>query len=277
MSAAASDEWEDEWEASAGLGGARDDNPFTGLSLGFLAMTPLFLAYEWGLAASPGAAENTGRVVLGMFLRPLGSAAPWARWILLAVLFVAALARVRALGLRVRPGVARTIVEGAGFALLLGPALVFLQSLTLPWLPPLPPAGDPTGGGGPALAGVATVFGGAAWEELLFRVGVYSFLYWLTLRFVQALGGGPRLGRPAAEVIGLLGSALAFAMAHMAPFLVLLGGGGHEFDASLFTWLTLAGILLGLLFRLRGPGVGAWTHGLFNAALWIGIDPDVLL
>ena len=38
----------------------------------------------------------------------------------------------------------------------------------------------------------------------------------------------------------------------------------------------LAGILLGLLFRWRGPGVAAWSHGLFNLALLLGIDPDVV-
>lgn len=253
------------------------EQPFSSLSLGFLAMLPLFLAYEWGLATDPAAGENTGRVVLGLFLQPLGSAAPWARWILLATLSLAALVRVRSLGVRVRASVARTVLEGAGFALVLGPVLVCLQALAGSWLPPLPAAGDPTLGGGPTLAGVASVLGGAAWEELLFRVGLYSFLYWLGLRFVEALGGSARLGRPLAEIVGLFGSALAFAAAHTASFLAFLGGGGREFDPALFTWMTLAGILLGLLFRWRGPGVGAWTHGLFNAALWIGIDPDVLL
>lgn len=258
------------------LPGSGDEDPFTGLSLGFLAMTPLFVAYEWGLAVDPAAGENTGRLLLGLILRPFGSAAPWARWIVLGTLFLGALVRVRSYGVRVRPNVARTILEGAGFALLLGPLLVALQALAGPYLPALPAAADPTAGGGPTLAGVAGVLGGAAWEELLFRVGLYSFLYWLSLRFVQALGGSARIGRPVAELVGLCGSALAFAGAHMAAFLTLLGGGGHEFDPALFTWLTLAGILLGLLFRWRGPGVGAWTHGLFNAALWIGIDPDVL-
>lgn len=274
------EDWEDEWEDEGAFSGRGDEDPFTGLSLGFLAMLPLFLVYEWGLAADPEAGENTGRVVLGLFLRPLGAAGTWARWGILVGLGIAALARVRALGVRVRPNLARTMLEGAGLALLLGPVLVGLQALLGAWvlpLPPLPAGPDPAVTGGPDLVGMAVVFGGAAWEELLFRVGLYSFLYWLALRFVQAVGGSARLGRPTAEVVGLLGSALGFAAAHMASTLAFLGGGGHPFDPALFTWLTLAGILLGLIFRLRGPGVGAWTHALFNAALWIGIDPDVLL
>jgi hypothetical protein len=40
--------------------------------------------------------------------------------------------------------------------------------------------------------------------------------------------------------------------------------------------LCLGGLALGLIFRWRGPGVAAWAHALFNVALWIGIDPDVI-
>ena len=103
----------------------------------------------------------------------------------------------------------------------------------------------------------------------------YCFLTMLELQ--ASLAGGARLGRPTAEVVGLFGSALGVAAAHTSGVLPFLGGAGRPFDPALFTWLALAGILLGLIFRLRGPGVGAWTHALFNAALWIGIDPDVLL
>ena len=36
-------------------------------------------------------------------------------------------------------------------------------------------------------------------------------------------------------------------------------------------------LLLALLFLWRGPGVAAWTHGLFNFALILGAGPEVLL
>ena len=41
--------------------------------------------------------------------------------------------------------------------------------------------------------------------------------------------------------------------------------------------ITRLRILLGLLFRWRGVGVTAWTHGLFNLALLLGAGPDVFL
>ena len=56
-----------------------------------------------------------------------------------------------------------------------------------------------------------------------------------------------------------------------------VAAGGAPFEPGHFTWLCLAGMLLGLVFRLRGPGVAAWCHGLFNLGLYLGVDPDVLL
>ena len=80
-----------------------------------------------------------------------------------------------------------------------------------------------------------------------------------------------------AELWGLLGSSALFACAHLAAFTAWLGPGGESYNGSVFTWRLLAGILLGLVFRWRGPGVAAWAHGLFNLALLVGAGPDVFL
>ena len=114
-------------------------------------------------------------------------------------------------------------------------------------------------------------------EELCFRVGGYGILYLVARAALAGLGAQGRLGDAAAEGVGLLGSSLVFAAAHLRRFTAWLGPGGAEFDPTRFTWLVLAGILLGLIFRLRGPGVAAWAHGLFNVALLVGVDPDVIL
>lgn len=262
----------DEDEAEPGAGGP----VLTGLSMAYLAMLPLFAAYEWAGATVPGAPRNGAEMVLSLALRPLGSNAAWARRVLLLVGAVVALALVRRAGGRVRAGVARIVLEGAGFALVLGPVLVLLTRLLGAWVEPLQGGWDPTRGVPPELARAALLFGGSAYEELLFRVGAYSFLYWLTLRFLTALVLAERAGRWSAELTGLTGSSVLFALIHMRPLADLLGPGAPPFEGPLFAWLLLAGLVLGLLFRLRGPGVAAWTHGLFNVALLVGIDPDVL-
>jgi len=263
---------EDEGELEPEAGGP----VLTGLSLAYLAMLPLFAAYEWAGAVVPGAPRNGAEMVLSLWLRPLGAHAASARRLLLLVGAMVALALVRRAGGRVRAGVARIVLEGAGFALILGPLLVLLTRLLGAWIEPLEGSWDPTQAQPPELARAALLFGGSAYEELLFRVGAYSFLYWLTLRFLTALNLSERAGRWFGELTGLSGSAVLFALIHMQPVADLLGPGAPPFDGPLCAWLLLAGLLLGLLFRLRGPGVAAWAHGLFNVALLVGIDPDVL-
>jgi hypothetical protein len=121
------------------------------------------------------------------------------------------------------------------------------------------------------------LFGGAAWEELCFRVGLYSLLFVFVRRCAVVLGLPLRAAGWLGEGAAFVGSSLGFALMHFAPFSRRIGRGGYEFEPATFTWLFLAGMLLALLFRLRGPGVAAWSHGLFNLALWIGVEPDVVL
>jgi len=246
-----------------------------GLSLGYLAMLPLFAAYEWALVAQAGARRNTAELLGDLALRPLAERAAYVRWAVLALAAPLALWSARRRGARVRAGVARIVLEGAAFALLLGPLLVAAMAALGDVLPKLDVSWSPVGAA-PGGAQAALVFGGAAWEELVFRVGAYSALFVLARRLALGTGLAGGASRALAELAGLCGSSLAFALLHFEACSAWLGGGGLEFDPALFTWLALAGILLGLLFRLRGPGVAAWTHGLFNLALWIGIDPDVL-
>jgi len=246
----------------------------TSLALGWLAMTPLLLAYEWAQLANGGAVRNTGERLMLLAFDPLGEEVRWVRWTLIAGGCVAAAALTRARGARVRPGVARVILEGLGLSVALGPLLVVTLALLSAWLPRLDVSWQPAGP--PPLDSAALLAGGAAWEELCFRVGGYGILYLLVHAGLGVVGVGERAAAWLAEAAGLVGSSLVFAAAHLRGFVGWLGRGGAEFEPALFTWLVLAGILLGLVFRLRGPGVAAWTHGLFNVALLVGVDPDVL-
>jgi hypothetical protein len=271
------EEYEEEEEAHERPGEDVAPGMLTSMSLAFLAMLPMLAAYEWGLSQDPDAARNAGERVLGLSLSMFGGFEDTARRAGLALCGLLALYEVRRMGGRVRAGVSRIVLEGLVAAALLGPLLVVLTNALGKWVEPLDATFDRTGGAAPELARAALLLGGSAWEELLFRVGAYSFLFWLALRFCTAIGFGAGTGRLFAEAAGLLGSAAIFALAHLDPVLGFLGEGGQAFEPSLFTWLLLAGLLLGLLFRWRGPGVAAWAHGLFNVALLLGVDPEVVL
>ncbi len=248
----------------------------TGLALGWLSMLPLFAAYEWALGESGGLRRNSAERILLYAFEPLAAGQWIARWGLIAGMAAGAYLWLRGREVRLRADLARIVLEGAGIAVLLGPVLVTLLALAGGWLPRLNASWDPQGRT-PLLDDAALVLGGAAWEELCFRVGAYGLLVLLSRAGLSSLGVGPRVSALAAEGVGLLGSAAAFALVHLRAFSAWLGAGGAEFHPALFTWLVLSGILLALVFRLRGPGVAAWTHGLFNLTLLLGVDPDVIL
>jgi membrane protease YdiL (CAAX protease family) len=250
-------------------------SPSRSLSLGYLAMLPLLVAYEAAVASEPASPRNWGELVLGLVLRPLGASADIGRWAGLALCAVLAFGIAKRRDARIGAGVARIVLEGIAAAAVLGPLMVIAVRSLDGLVPALDVSWDPTAAP-PGLVDTALVFGAGAWEELLFRVGAYSFVYWLALRFATALGRSEPFSRGFADLSGLALSSLAFALAHFDPFHRWLGLSARPFDGGLFAWLCLGGALLGVLFRWRGPGVAAWAHGLFNVLLWIGVDPDVL-
>lgn len=249
------------------------------LSLGYLAMLPLLAAYE--LAARRLGVRNAAEIVLGLPLAWLGAQADAALWIALALCAVCAAWRTFASSLGLVPRIARIVLEGAVAAALLGPLLVFLLWLIGAQPPRLEPSATVPG---LALAGV--VCGGAAFEEIVFRVGVQSLVYLLAFRALRPIavgvvgvvaGAGERPTRVLSEALAIVAAGIVFAAAHLWAVTGALGPGGEAFDAHVFTWRAIAGMLLSTLFRWRGPGVAAWAHAFFNLALLVGAGPDAFL
>lgn len=246
-----------------------------GMAIGFLAMLPLFIAYEAAIEHDPGL-QNSAEVILSLPLRPFGAHVDAARRsILLACSLWAAFTCFHAqLGLL--PRVWRVILEGALCAVCLGPLLILLLygmgiEHTATALRTPPPDSVPR------LAEAARLVGGAAYEEVVFRIGAQSLCYVLFLNVLHFLSAAERIARGGAEVLAVLAAAVLFAAAHLAVFVAPLGPGGEVFDPAIFTWRMLSGIMLSCIFRWRGPGVAAWTHGFFNLALFLGAGPDCFL
>lgn len=249
--------------------------PHRTLSAGWVAMVPLLGALEWVYSVEPQAPRNIGMRLMDLLLRPAGERVDHFRWAALALASAAALVVLLVRRAPVLRTLARIGLEGLGLALLLGPLLVALARGLEPWVGRIDVSWDPTSAP-PSLVEVGLALGAGAWEELVFRVGAYSLAYLLALRAVSAFGAGERLARGLADLSGLVLSSLAFAAAHFAPVTTWLDLPAREFALDSFSWLCLGGLALGLIFRWRGPGVAAWAHALFNVALWIGIDPDVI-
>ncbi len=245
------------------------------LSAAYLAMLPMFVAYELAVRELGGERRNSAEVLLGLWLSPLG---PWVDGIrggLLGAFAFVALYRCRKQAIRVREFAARIWLEGLVAALTLGPALVGLTSLAASWTDHLDVTWD-SSRAQPGLALAGFVFGGAVYEELVFRIGLHGLLFWTFVRAARMCGAGDRVGRWSGETLALLGSSLCFAAFHFSRFTHWLWDGGAQFSSAQFAWLFCAGLLLGVVYRWRGPGVAALAHGLFNLALLVGIDPEVL-
>lgn len=266
-----------EWEL-AGARAPEDGRPDVqkSLSLGFLAMLPLLASYE--LASERLGARNAAELVLSLPIAPLGDRSDLVRRIALVACACVAAWRTFGSSLGLLPRVARIVLEGAVAAALLGPLLVLLLSLLGAEPPRIAPTPDV-----PSLALAGLVCGGAAYEELVFRVGVQSLVYLLVFRALGALGvpgafgASERPARTLAEALAIAVAGFVFAAAHLAAFTAPLGSGGEPFDPHVFTWRVVAGMLLSALFRWRGPGVAAWAHALFNLALLVGAGPDAFL
>jgi hypothetical protein len=246
-----------------------------GMAIGFLAMLPLIAAYELAIAREPGL-RNSAEVVLSLPLAPFAAHADVARWCVLGVCAACALIACFHGELGLVPRTWRVVLEGAACAALMGPVLILVLRL----------AGVDDAAGAlrtgapihvPRAVDAARLAGGAAYEEILFRIGVQSALY-VALRhlllFLSAADGAARKG---ADVLSVLCAAALFSAAHLAIFVAPLGSGGETFDAAIFTWRFFSGIILSGLFRWRGPGVAAWAHALFNMALFLGAGPDCFL
>jgi hypothetical protein len=118
-------------------------------------------------------------------------------------------------------------------------------------------SGATTVAAGPA-GGFATQLmislGAGIYEELLFRVLFVGTLAWAGR---QLLGWSPAAAGISATVIG----ALVFSAFHY------IGPYGDRLDLASFTFRTIAGVLFSGLYLLRGFGITAWTHALYDVFL----------
>ena len=96
--------------------------------------------------------------------------------------------------------------------------------------------------------------GAGIYEELLFRVVLVGLLAWGANKL---LGWRPLVAGIAATVLG----ALIFSAFHyIGPF-------GDRFEVYSFVFRTIAGLFFSGLYLLRGFGITAWTHALYDVFL----------
>lgn len=271
------DEWPDgeEWAAEEEEDDEEfeedDDDEFAPAELtrtlrfGLFAMAPLLTVYELALALG----DAPRRVVSeSLLVSPFAAIAGLsgvdtaiARRVVVGLALAVALfdswRHVEAAGRRAM----RVAAEGAIAALLLVPILRLVARTQVRVT--APSSADM------GLADAAAAMGGAAYDELLFRILLLSVAF-VGLR--RLLGATGMRERPAAT-IGAAGAAIvaaiAYAAAPLEPIAAFAGAPGEAFDAGVFAWRVVAGLYLAGLLVLRGVGVAAWAHALHHLVTFL--------
>jgi hypothetical protein len=99
--------------------------------------------------------------------------------------------------------------------------------------------------------------GAGIYEELLFRVILVSGLAWLARRVLGWSATG-------SSVFAVIVGALIFSAFHY------IGPYGDRLVLGSFTFRAVAGVLFSGLYLLRGFGITAWTHALYDVFLGVG-------
>ena len=224
---------------------------------------PLLIIYQVLAALAPpgpgGLSIRNGADVLlqSVFFWLAGAWGP--RLLMLCLIAVGAWLIAR--DVRAHPGRLTPSVLGGMFLESLCLALVFglvVGTLTAALLGGPPPAMMLAGGGSLQRLARSTLLmlslGAGIYEELLFRVVLVGLLAWTANK---VLGWRPLTAGIAATVIG----ALVFSAFHY------LGPYGDRLEVYSFVFRTIAGLFFSGLYLLRGFGVTAWTHALYDVFL----------
>jgi len=218
-------------------------------AVGLFAVLPLWLGYEVLRLTLAPTERNGAEALISDVMRPLG---PSGLLILRVVFGLLVLSSATIILRRQIPWLRVTLVtalEGLVYALMMGPLAAGLEGLTADVLQ----AGH-AGGSSPMVRDLVGSIGAGIFEELVFRLILLSSLALVFMRASVAFGMTKSVGAAAAVLL----SALMFSLFHH------VGPGAEPFGRREFIFRSIAGVVLGILFVLRGFGVCVYTHTLYD-------------
>ncbi len=220
-------------------------------AVGLFAVLPLWLAYE-GLRLCLAPEERNGaEALLAEVLRLLG---PTAFTILRLMFGIAVLLSALSLLRRSVPWLKVTLVtalEGLVYALVLGPLAGGLEASSARLLGAVPQ--------NQLLRDLVGSLGAGLFEELVFRLILLSVLALAFTRVAQSFGFHKVFGVAGAVLV----SAVVFSLFHH------VGPGAAPFDQREFVFRAIAGLILGVMFVVRGFGVTVYAHALYDVHYYL--------
>ncbi|RDV36820.1 CPBP family intramembrane metalloprotease [Bradymonadaceae bacterium TMQ3] len=216
---------------------------------------PLFVLYQIGVMWT-GGVRNGVDFMTDMLWWAVGGELTYYLGVhvgVLALMVIAALMlrNKERLRLRVWPAV---VAESAVYAFFFGAAIVAIMDAL--GLSALLSVGLSVGGEASVLDNLVLSAGAGLYEELVFRLGLMGAMLWLGHRVV----GWPRWWAALWAVV--LSSLIFSAVHHMGPL-------GEAFELGVFVFRAIAGVLLALIFYLRGFAVAVYTHALYDVLVLV--------
>ena len=205
---------------------------------------PLFLTYQLGILTSSG--HNGVDFVTSVFIK-LCQSSLQNYLILLAAMFGAYVLTVlflRRKGEFTPAAFIPMILESGLYALTMGSLILFILNYIGEFVPHLA-----LGSGKGPLEILVISSGAGLHEELIFRAIGLGGLTWLFTGFI---------GARKAWIAAWLISSAVFSLAHH------LGPAAEAFELSAFMYRTIAGMIFGVIYQVRGFGVAVWTHTLYD-------------
>jgi hypothetical protein len=228
-------------------------DPLTSAMLVF----PLFVLYEIGIVAVPGAQNGADLITAALFRVMHGDVRTYvlfnASLLLVFVGVCLYLRRTHSSDLRLFWPV---LFESALYAVSMGSLICFVMVDLLHVDPSLSIAPHAAAAGSSGtLASIIKSLGAGVHEELLFRVVILSGTAYV-------LSSGLGLRRWLSLTIAFIVSSVLFSAAHHII-------GGEPFRVGAFTYRILCGLIFASLYEFRGLAVAVYTHAIYDIFVFL--------
>jgi membrane protease YdiL (CAAX protease family) len=223
---------------------------------GFLAALPLFLLYEVLILFVNGNEISQIRVGADLWIKQplafLGGRGTFALGLLVLGIGVVIFIRERKKKIPLRAAyfgmiLGESTIYAVGVALLISTLVSLVFSIAPQEMAFI--AQDATRQLGSGMLIVLSI-GAGLYEELIFRVVLVGGLFWVLQSLVKS--------KNTAYIVAAIVGALLFSSVHY------VGALGDTFTMSSFVFRFLFGLALNGIFLVRGFGVTAWTHAIYD-------------
>ncbi len=221
----------------------------------FLASVPLLLLYELIMLAGSNNPAGQVRVGSEVWIKQFLSLLGYSGTLVLGavILIVGSIMFYRSrntpLGLK-KSFVPLFLAESTVYAVVVAFFVSTVVSFAMIW-------GVGTAAPRGLLTDIGLSIGAGLYEELLFRVILVGGIFWGLSKVLKT--------KRSAYIYAAVVGALAFSAVHY------IGSLGDAFTLSSFTFRFLFGLALNAIFLVRGFGVAAWTHAIYDILIVTGI------